>query len=255
MASYPRDLLAGDVALVTGAAQGIGAAAAAALAAAGAKVAACDIDEEGLARTLAAIEGAGATVWGARADVTDAAACRAFAAEARAALGPVSILVNNAGALSRDALDAPGYASAWDRIFRVNVDGARNMTLACLDDLRARDGRVINLASILSRSGGARASAYAASKGAVAQFTRALAVELAPDGVRVNAIAPGVIATPMTESTRADPGALGRFMARTPMARVGEPEEAAAAVVFLVSPLASYITGAVLPVDGGYGAT
>ena len=185
-------------------------------------------------------------------DVSDAAACQAFAGDARAALGPVSILVNNAGVIHRDRFDAPEFAANWDRTFRINVDGARNMTLAALGDLRATGGRVVNLGSILSLRGAASAISYAATKGAIAQFTRSLAAELAPEGVRVNALAPGVIATQMTAPTRENPEALARFMAHTPMGRVGTPEELVGPVLFLVSQMSSYVTGVVLPVDGGY---
>jgi NAD(P)-dependent dehydrogenase (short-subunit alcohol dehydrogenase family) len=248
----PPDLLRGDVAIVTGAAQGNGVAIAAGLAGAGARVAICDIQAGRLAATAEALRKKGASVHVATVDVSDAAACRAFAAAAREALGPVSILVNNAGVIHRDRVDAPEFAANWDRTFRINVDGARNMTLAALGDLRATRGRVVNLGSILSLRGAASAVSYAATKGAIAQFTRALAAELAPDGVRVNALAPGVIATPMTVPTRESPEALARFMAHTPMGRVGEPEELVGPVLFLVSPMSSYVTGVVLPVDGGY---
>jgi len=110
----------------------------------------------------------------------------------------------------------------------------------------------VNLASIMSLVAGPGLTAYAASKGAVAQFTKALAQDMAPHGVRVNAILPGVIETPMTEVTRQTPEAIGRFMAHTPMRRVGQPEELVGPVVFLASKAASYVTGALLPVDGGY---
>jgi NAD(P)-dependent dehydrogenase (short-subunit alcohol dehydrogenase family) len=251
----PPDLLRGDVAIVTGAAQGNGAAIAAGLARAGARVAIGDIQAGGLNATAEALRAAGAEVHAASLDVSDAAACLAFAAAARAALGPVSILVNNAGVIHRDRFDAPEFAANWDVTFRINVDGVRNMTLAALADLRATRGRVVNLGSILSLRGAASAVSYAATKGAIAQFTRALAAELAPDGVRVNALAPGVIATPMTAPTRENADALARFMAHTPMGRVGEPGELVGPVLFLVSPMSSYVTGIVLPVDGGYLAT
>lgn len=244
--------LSGKTAIVTGAAQGNGAAIARALAAAGMRAALADIDADGLSATGAAIREAGGDVFAAPLDVTDAAACRDFADKARAALGPAFLLVNNAGVIARDPIDADSYAENLRRLLAVNVEGVQNMTRAALPQLEATGGSIVNLGSIMSLAGGPNASAYAASKGAVAQLTRALANELAPRGVRVNALLPGVIATPMTEPTRANPDAIGRFLAHTPMGRVGQPEELAGPVIFLASAAASYVTGALLPVDGGY---
>jgi NAD(P)-dependent dehydrogenase (short-subunit alcohol dehydrogenase family) len=134
----------------------------------------------------------------------------------------------------------------------VNVHGPFNVTMAFVDQLKLTKGTIVNIASINSYVAQAGSGAYPVSKGALAQFTRALAAELAADGVRVNALAPGIIATAMTEPTRADPRRLEAFLAHVPMKRVGEPEELAGPVVFLCSDAASYITGAILPVDGGY---
>ena len=137
-------------------------------------------------------------------------------------------------------------------MLRVNLGGVKTMVRALLPQLRKTRGRIVNLGSIMSISAGPGLGAYAASKGAVLQLTKALAHDLAPDGIRVNAIAPGVIATPMTTVTRENPQAIGRFMAHTPLGRVGEPEELVGPVLFLASDMSSYVTGALLPVDGGY---
>lgn len=242
----------GRVCVVTGAAQGNGKAIAEGLAAAGAILALCDINEVAVAGVASDLSSLGAQVYAAGVDVADAAACARFAADVRRWSGPVSVLVNNAGVIRRQSVFEDGFEETWDQVFRVNVDGARNMVRAFLSDLTQSRGSIINLASIMAFSAGPGLGAYAASKGAVAQFTKAMAHDLAPHGVRVNAIAPGVIATPMTEATRANPAAIDRFMAHTPMGRVGQPEELAGPVLFLASDLASYVTGAVLPVDGGY---
>lgn len=242
----------GRVCVVTGAAQGNGKAIAEGLAAAGAILALCDINEVAVAGVASDLSSLGAQVCAAGVDVADSAACARFAADVRRWSGPVSVLVNNAGVIRRQSVFEDGFEEAWDQVFRVNVDGARNMVRAFLSDLTQSRGSIINLASIMAFSAGPGLGAYAASKGAVAQFTKAMAHDLAPHGVRVNAIAPGVIATPMTEATRANPAAIDRFMAHTPMGRVGQPEELAGPVLFLASDLASYVTGAVLPVDGGY---
>ena len=137
-------------------------------------------------------------------------------------------------------------------MLRVNTDGPMLMVRAFLAQLRETRGRVVNLCSIMSVSAGPGLAAYAASKGAVLQLTKALAHDLAPDGIRVNAIGPGVIETPMTEVTRGDPEAFGRFMSHTPLKRAGQPEELVGPVLFLASDMSSYVTGAFLPVDGGY---
>jgi NAD(P)-dependent dehydrogenase (short-subunit alcohol dehydrogenase family) len=240
------------IAVVTGAGQGNGRAIALGLAAAGAAVAVSDVDPETAARTAGEIEAAGGRAFASAVDVADRQACARIAEETRARLGETSILVNNAGINHRTPIGAETFERDWDELFRINVDGTRNMVRAFLDQLRATKGSIVNLGSIMSFTAGPNASAYVVIKGAIAQFTRGLAHDLAPDGVRVNAIAPGVIATAMTEVTRADPAKIGRFMAHTPMGRVGQPEELVGPVVFLVSDMASYVTGAVLPVDGGY---
>lgn len=245
-------LLEGQVAAITGAGQGNGAAIALGLARAGARVALVDINRDTVERTCEAIKSEGGVAQAFTHDVTDSAAVSAFRDQVVQSFGPTSILVNNAGVIRRTPIDADDYDMDWKATFAVNVDGPRHMVRAFLDDLRKTRGCVINLASIMSIVAGPGVSAYAASKGAVAQFTRALAHDMAPHGVRVNAILPGVIETPMTQTTRQSPEAIGRFMAHTPMGRVGKPEELAGPVIFLASPAASYVTGALLPVDGGY---
>lgn len=249
----PGTLLTEEVAIVTGAAQGNGRAIALGLARAGARVAIGDINEEGLAAVRTEILENGQSACFAHVlDVTDKTGCADFVMAAAAALGPPSILVNNAGVIARSPLEDADFDAQWDRIFDVNVSGTRNMTAACLSALKETKGRIVNLGSILSFRAGPTTSAYAASKGAIAQITRSHAVELAPYGIRVNALAPGVIATPMTEVTRTNPQAIAPFLAHTPMNRVGEAEELIGPVLFLASHLSSYVTGVILPVDGGY---
>lgn len=240
------------VAVVTGAAQGNGKAIAEGLARAGAWVAICDINETAVKEVAAGIRGEGRQACAYVLDVTDNDAAVRFAGAVENDLGRVEILVNNAGIIRRTALDADSFERDWDDVLRVNIGGVKTMVRALLPQLRATRGRIINLGSIMSVAAGPGLGAYAASKGAVLQLTKALAHDLAPDGVRVNAIAPGVIATPMTMATRENPQAIDRFMAHTPMGRVGEPEELVGPVLFLASDMSSYVTGALLPVDGGY---
>lgn len=240
--------LAGQRALVTGAGRGNGAAIALGLAAAGAHVWVTDSDPEAARITAASIRAAGHSADSAALDVTDPAACNEVAART----GALSILVNNAGILLRGPLDAPNGLERFRATFDVNVMGMAAMALACRPALKATRGCIVNVASIQSFVAPPNAAAYSASKGAVAQLTKALAAEWAPDGIRVNAIAPGIIATAMSAATRTDPARLDRFLAHVPLARVGQPAELAGPVVFLCSAAASYITGAILPVDGGF---
>ncbi|MGX1309485.1 NAD(P)-dependent dehydrogenase (short-subunit alcohol dehydrogenase family) [Amorphus suaedae] len=240
------------VAVVTGAGQGNGRAIALGLARQGAHVALCDINGQNALDVAAEIEALGVRAYAAAVDVSDKVACAGFADACRERLGEVEILVNNAGIIRRQPIAEADFDDGWDALFRVNVDGTRNMLKALLPQLRARRGRVVNLGSIMSVTAGAGISAYAATKGAILQFTKAMANELAADGIRVNAIAPGVIATPMTEATRANSAAIAKFMGHTPLGRVGEPDELVGPVLFLVSDMSSYVTGVLLPVDGGY---
>jgi|TARA_Y100000815_G_scaffold271318_1_gene297652 NAD(P)-dependent dehydrogenase (short-subunit alcohol dehydrogenase family) len=245
-------LLAGDVAVITGAAQGNGAAIALGLAASGASVILCDVNDDGVREQAERIGAAGGQARGFALDVTDRLACTEIAREAEAAFGKVSILVNNAGITRRTAPHEPDFLSHLDAQLDVNLQGMANMVVAFLGQLKATRGRIVNLGSIASFVGYRNSASYAASKGGVLQLTKALACDLAADGVRVNGIAPGVIVTPMTEGTRANPDAMARFMGHTPMGRVGKPEELVGPVLFLASNLSSYVTGTMLPVDGGY---
>lgn len=245
--------LDGEVAVVTGAAQGNGRAIALGLARAGARVACCDLQADAVARVAEEIRIEGGTAIALTTDVSDPAACVAAAQDCASGLGaPASILVNNAGIIRRTPPDAEDFAEGWEQIMAVNASGTMQMVRAFLPQLRRTKGRIINLASIMSVIAGPGLTAYAASKGAVLQLTKALAHDLAADGIRVNAIAPGVIETPMTEATRQNPEAIQRFMMHTPLGRPGRPEELVGPVLFLASTASSYVTGALLPVDGGY---
>jgi NAD(P)-dependent dehydrogenase (short-subunit alcohol dehydrogenase family) len=252
MSAGLKDLLAGRRALVTGAGQGNGRAIALGLAAHGAEIVAADIDLAGAERTAAELRGSGCNAFAFRLDVTDAAACHALARTIAQDIGEISILINNAGIIIREGLDSPRAAENWRRVLDVNLTGVFNVTHAFLPTLRKTRGAIVNLGSIASFVGVGDTLGYAPSKGGVKLLTQALARDLARDGIRVNAIAPGVIETAMTEVTRNDPGRLAGFLGRTPLGRVGQPEELVGPVVFLVSEMASYVSGVTLPVDGGF---
>ena len=164
----------------------------------------------------------------------------------------MDLLVNNAGVIFREGIDSPNVLVNFQRTMDINVNGTFNATYAWLSALRTTRGSVINVASIAAFAGLGGGVGYAPSKGAIKLLTQSLAIELAKDGVRVNAIAPGVIETAMTIYTRETPEILQKFMLRTPMARVGQAEELVGPVVFLASEMASYVTGVTLAVDGGF---
>lgn len=245
-------LLSGALVLVTGAGQGNGRAIAIGIAAAGAKVIVTDVRQNTAESTADEIRAGGGKASAYQLDVTDATACTELAKQVAGEAGSVNVLVNNAGIIIRETIDSPRAPENWRRVMDVNVNGIFNVVHAWLPSLRKTRGNIINVASIASFVGVGSTLGYSPSKGAVKMFTQALARDLAPDGIRVNAIAPGVIETPMTESTREDPNRLAGFMTRTPLGRVGQPEELIGPVIFLASSMASYVNGVILPVDGGF---
>ncbi|MCC0017628.1 MAG: glucose 1-dehydrogenase [Rhodobiaceae bacterium] len=248
----PPQLLSGKTALITGAGQGLGEAIAIGLADAGARVVCTDIDGRLARRTADKIQDAGHDAFAYALDVVDQSACRQVAAETASDIGLVDILVNNAGIIIREGLDSPSADRNWRRVIDVNVHGAYNATQAWLADLRKAKGVIVNLASIASYLGTSGCLGYAASKGAILQQTKYLAAELAGDGIRVNAIAPGVIDTPLTAASQSDPERYRLLMDRIPMGMIGRAEDVVGPVVFLSSSLARYVTGVTLPVDGGF---
>jgi NAD(P)-dependent dehydrogenase (short-subunit alcohol dehydrogenase family) len=250
-------LLQNHIAAVTGAGSGIGRAIALGFANEGAQVAALDINSQAAASTAAEIRDAGGKAQDFVLDVTDHAACRAVAAQVSDKLGAVSILVNNAGINRRNAFvaDADAVLKDWQDITAINLDGVFNVTHAFLAQLRASKGRIINIGSIQSfvHVRTPNSVAYTTSKHGVLGFTRALAAELGKDGVRVNAIGPGLIETPLNAQARANnPNLVKTFMDHTPLGRPGKPEDIVGPAVFLASDLSAYVTGTIVMADGGY---
>jgi NAD(P)-dependent dehydrogenase (short-subunit alcohol dehydrogenase family) len=251
----PPALLDGKLVLVTGGGQGNGRAIALGVSAAGAKVVVTDVRIDTANAVAEEIGAAGGTAHALQLDVTDAAACTELAQRVMHEIGPTHVVVNNAGIIIRETIDSPRAHENWRRVMDVNVNGVFNVVHAWLPALRRTRGNIINIASIASFVGVGNTLGYSPSKGALKLFTQTLARDLSADGIRVNAIAPGVIETPMTSSTREDPSKLSGFMSRTPLGRVGQPEELVGPVIFLASQMATYVNGAILPVDGGYLAT
>lgn len=245
-------LLKDRLVVVTGAGQGIGRAIALGVAAAGARVVVTDLRQGRAESAVREIRDGGKEAAAYSLDVTDATACRDVAKRVDEEVGPADVIVNNAGIIIREPIDSPRAHENWRQVFDVNVNGTFNVVHAFIPALRKTRGSIINVASVAAFGGMNGALGYSPSKGAVRLFTQALARDLAPDGIRVNAVAPGIIATEMSESTRENPARLSGLMTRTPMKRVGQPDEIAGPVVFLASAMASYVNGVILPVDGGY---
>jgi 3-oxoacyl-[acyl-carrier protein] reductase len=239
-----------QVAIVTGGARGIGKAVVQTLAAEGAKVAIVYRGSQQAAEELgAALNAAGNKALALQVDVADGPAVQAAVERVEKELGPVDILVNNAGIIEDD-LFVRLEPEQWDRVIRTNLGGTYNFCRAvAYGMMRRRKGRIINVSSVAATHVNPGQTNYAASKGAINSFTRALAVELASRNVTVNAVAPGYIETDMSAAVRNKAGdLLKKFI---PMRRIGTPEDVARVAVFLAGPDAAYVTGQVLTVDGG----
>lgn len=251
-------LLNNHIAVITGAGSGIGRAIALGYAREGARVVILDANEQAGAKVADEIKAAGDNASSFGLDVTKRDACFAMAEQVANKVGTVTTLVNNAGIARRNPFsgDVETMAKDWNDIMAINLDGVFNVTQAFVPQIRASKGRIVNLGSMQSFIHVRTPSsvAYTASKHAVLGFTRALAAELGKDGVRVNAIGPGLIATPMNEKMRSNPELFKVFIDHTPMGRVGQPEDIANAAIFLASDMASFVTGTLLMVDGGYRA-
>ena len=245
-------LLEGRCALVTGGGQGIGEAVARAVSRHGASVLIADANEESASRLAAELSAAGGKAAAFPLDVTDLAGCEALHARVRDLGYRVSIVVNNAGVSGSTTLEAPDARTVWDRQLNVNLTGPFNVTRAFLPSLIETKGAVVNLCSIASYNAATAAYGYMASKGGLKMLTQTMARELSRHGIRVNAVAPGLIETPMTAKRLATPELMKEMMPRIPMARTGKPEEIAEPIAFLCSDMASYVNGAILAVDGGF---
>jgi 3-oxoacyl-[acyl-carrier protein] reductase len=242
-------MLAEDIALVTGASRGIGRAIALALAGAGARVIGTATSEEGAARIGADLASHGCNGRGAQLDVSSESSIDTLLADLAASESMPTILVNNA-AITRDALLVRMKSEDWDRVVATNLTAVFRLSKACLRRMmKERRGRIITITSVVGLTGNPGQTNYAAAKAGVLGFTKSLAKEVASRGITVNAVAPGFIDTDMTRALTEEQRAA--LAGQIPMERLGAPEDVAAAVLFLASPQAGYITGETLHVNGG----
>jgi len=251
MATYPE--LAGKVALVTGASSGIGAATARLLAAQGVRVAVgFHQNEKGAIEVLEAIAAAGGTAVAALGDFRKTREIRSVVAQVVNEFGPIDILINNAGSLVKRLPIREITEEMWDGVIALNLKSAVFASQAVAPSMiERRTGAIVNVVSIAGHNGGGPgAGTYATAKAGLTSFTKSLAKELAPHGVRVNAISPGVIDTPFHE-VFSTPEMIAGFVKTIPLGRVGRPEECAQVIAFLVSDAASYVVGETIEINGG----
>jgi 3-oxoacyl-[acyl-carrier protein] reductase len=239
----------GRVAIVTGAASGMGRATAHLFAGEGAKVAVVDLGQERVQAVVDEIADAGGVARGWVLDVSDHASVEQIVREIREALGPIDILVNNAG-IAKDQLMLRMKREDWDAVIATNLTAAFLLTQAVLKPMiRQKSGRIVCISSVVGQRGNAGQANYAASKAGLIGFAKAVAQEVASRNITVNVVAPGLIETDMTRGLTGD--AREAWASTIPLKRLGTPDDIAAAVCFLASPEASYITGQVLAVNGG----
>lgn len=247
--------LANRTALVTGAGQGNGLAIAQGLAAEGARVVVTDMNAETVEGAAEAIRGAGGVARAAVFNVTDPEASKALARDLAADDWAIDLLVNNAGVCPRMPIDGDGFTEAWSLTMDVNLNGVMHVSRAFLPHLRKEGGTIVNIASIAAYVSVPSTLAYMASKTGVKGLTQAMAVEFAPFGIRVNAIAPGQIATPMLQPSLENPRRRAEIEAGIALGRVGQSADLVGPAVFLSSDMSAFVTGVTLPVDGGFIAT
>jgi 3-oxoacyl-[acyl-carrier protein] reductase len=250
-------LLQNHIAVVTGAGSGIGRAIASGYAREGARVVLLDMNEKAANEAAQEIRNSGGKAESFVLDVTKREDCVAVAKRVADKVGAVSILVNNAGIARRNGMLGATEAviKDWEDIIAINLTGVFNVTHAFLSPLRAAKGRIVNIGSIQSfmHLRTPSSPAYTASKHGVLGLTRALAAELGKDGVRVNAIGPGFIETPLNEKMRAgNPDLVKIFLDHTPLGRAGKPEDIVGPAIFLASDLSGFVTGSIVTADGGY---
>ena len=244
--------LSGKLALVTGAGQGNGAAIAVGLAKEGARIILADVNLASAENVLKTIEADGGEGRCAALDVTDRRQLEEFSTELHEKGELIDILVNNAGICPRVPAEDPAFEKAWSMTIDVNLTGVAYVSHAFLTHLKVRKGCIVNIASVAAFVAVRSTLAYSASKAGVVGLTKAMAQEFAVDGIRVNAIAPGQIATPMLAASLADPKRKREIESRILLGRIGNPEDLVGPAIFLTSGMSEFVTGVTIPVDGGY---
>lgn len=245
-------MLRGKRVLITGGGRGLGAAIAHGMALQGASIDLVDIDQSTLTQQVEKLRNEGFDVTGRVLDISDRKAVDDFAKRFTMDYDGLDVLVNNAGIAGQANFDTNEVVQVWDKIIAVNLQGAFNVSHAFVPALKKKKGNVVHLCSVVGFVAGGSTTAYIVSKGAIRSLTQAMARDLAPHGIRVNAVAPGIMASDMGLALMNRPHGADWFINRVMLGRIGDVEEVVPPVIFLSSSMASYITGTILPVDGGF---